>query len=157
MMPSMAAVKKAPRIDASPPTATTISMNTRYLKREIRVEPDDLDRQRAAQPGEPAADRERHREHAVDVQTQPARHALIVDAGANLRAESRVVDPSDHAPVIRSAATDQEQAIYTEAEVADCDAAAHICRQFHRLLRGSENDRPPTAIDMKTIPIVSND
>ena len=31
-------------------------------------------------------------EDAVDVEAEPARHALIVDAGADLRAKARVVE-----------------------------------------------------------------
>ena len=46
-------------------------------------------------PGKPAAEREGDGERAVDVDAEPARHALVVDRGAHLRAEARVFERRD--------------------------------------------------------------
>ena len=58
-------------------------------KGEGRIGADDLDGERAAQPGKPAAEREGEHEGAVDVDAQAARHALVVHRGAT-RAPKRV-------------------------------------------------------------------
>ena len=62
-------------------------------QRERGIETDDLDGERAAQPGKPAAEREGDGEGAVDVDAEAARHALIVDRGAHAGAEPGVFDP----------------------------------------------------------------
>ncbi len=62
------------------------------MKREGGIEADDLDRERAAETGEPAAEREGDREDALDVDAEAARHALVVDGGAHLGAEARVFE-----------------------------------------------------------------
>ena len=64
-------------------------------EREGRIEADDLDRERAAEAGEPAAEREGEREGAVDIDAEAARHALVVDRGAHLRAEAGVFERDD--------------------------------------------------------------
>src|SRR5207237_3395358 len=60
-------------------------------QRERRIQSDDLDRQRAAQAGEPAAERKGDHEGAVEVDAQPARHALVIHGGAALTAEAGVL------------------------------------------------------------------
>ena len=62
---------------------------------EGRVEADHLDGERAAQPGEAAAEREGEHEGAVDVDAQAARHALVVDRRAHPRAEAGVLERDD--------------------------------------------------------------
>ena len=57
-------------------------------QRERRIEADDVDGERAAEPGKPAAEREGDGEGGVDIDAEPARHALVVDRGADLRAEA---------------------------------------------------------------------
>ena len=89
MMPSSAAVTNAPRIDASPPTRDHDQHVDQIFEREIGIEADDLDAKRAAQSGEPAAERKGDGEYRIDVEAEPARHALIVDARAH-RAPKRV-------------------------------------------------------------------
>src|SRR5262249_46026826 len=56
------------------------------------IEPDDLDGERAAETGKPAAERKSDGEDAIDVDAQPPRHALVVDRGAHLRAEAGVFE-----------------------------------------------------------------
>ena len=56
------------------------------------IEADDLDGERAAEAGEPAAEREGDGEDAIDVDAEAARHALVVDRGAHLRAEAGVFE-----------------------------------------------------------------
>ena len=45
--------------------------------------------------GQPAPEREGERERPVDVDAEPARHALIVDGRPHLRAEARVFESAD--------------------------------------------------------------
>ncbi len=46
-------------------------------------------------PGEAAAERKGDGEQPVDIDAEPARHALVVHRGAHLRAEPRLFD-RDH-------------------------------------------------------------
>src|SRR5262249_56887581 len=57
------------------------------------IEPDDLDGERAAEAREPAAERKGDGEHAIDVDAQPARHALVVDRAPYLPAQPAVFAP----------------------------------------------------------------
>ena len=83
----------------------------------MRIEADDLDGERAAEPGEPAAQREGDREPPVDVDPEPARHALVVDRGAHLRPETRVFERrATRGERDQQRGADQEQPVDAEAE-----------------------------------------
>ncbi len=84
-----------PAIEPSPPTDDHDQHIDEVGQRERRIEPDHRDGERAAEAGKPAAERKGDREQAVDVDAEPARHALIVHRGAHLRAEAGRFDRDD--------------------------------------------------------------
>ena len=88
LMPSSIAATNEPQIEPSPPTDDHDQHIDQIGEREGRLEADNLDRERAAEAGEPGAEREGQRERAIDVDAEPARHALVIDRGAHLLAEA---------------------------------------------------------------------
>ncbi len=78
------------------------------------IEPDDLDGQRAAEPRKPAAQRKGDGEDAIDIDAEAARHALVVDRGAHLRAEAGVFERRDQHDRDRKRHADQEQPVDAE-------------------------------------------
>ena len=74
-------------------------------ERKRRIEADDVDGERAAEAGKPAAEREGDGERAIDVDAEPARHALVVDRGAHLGAEAGVFERRHQRAVTTSANT----------------------------------------------------
>ena len=60
------------------------------LEREDRIEAEDLGAQRAAEAGQPAAEREGEGEHLRHVDAEAARDARVVDRGAQAAAEARL-------------------------------------------------------------------
>ena len=103
-----------------------------------RIETDDLDGQRAAEPGEPGAEREGDGEGAVDIDAEAARHALVVDRGAHLGAEAGVFQRADQHDCYDHADADQEQPVGRDIEPEHVERAAHIGRHIDRLLGGAE-------------------
>ena len=59
------------------------------LSGKIRIEPEDLGAERAAEAGKPGAEGEGEGEHLRHVDAEPARRARIVDRGAQAAAEAR--------------------------------------------------------------------
>ena len=59
------------------------------LERERRIQAQHVDGQRAAQPRQPRAERKRDAEQQADVDAHAGRRLLVVDRGAQLRAEPR--------------------------------------------------------------------
>src|SRR5262249_31322148 len=104
---------------------------------EGMIEADDLDRERAAEPGEAAAERKGHRERGAEAEAEPGAHALMAARRAPLRAKTRVLDRNDQDDRYRERHADQEQPIGPEAAAHDRHGAAQIRRQPHRLLNGS--------------------
>ena len=79
------------------------------------IEADDLDRQRAAEPGQAAAQRKGDGKNLVDVDTERACHALVVDRGAHLRAEARVFERCGDESGDQQRHRDEKEAIGAEA------------------------------------------
>ncbi len=94
------------------------------MEAEGWVEPDDLDRQRPAQPRKAAAEREGDAEYLADVEAQPLRHALVVDGGADLRAQPRPFKAEDQQRRDDQRHDDEEDAIDAERYAGDHDRAA---------------------------------
>ena len=105
---------------------------------EVGIEPDDLDRQRAAETGKPAADREGDGESALDIDAEPARHALVVDGGAHLGAEAGEFQPAHQRERDRGADQNQKQPIGRDVEPEYEERAAQEFRRADRLLGGAE-------------------
>ena len=103
-------------------------------QRERRIEPDQFDGERAAEAGKPAAEREGDGEQCVDIDAEPARHALVVDGGAHLRAEAGVFDGEDQQKRDQQRDADKEQPVNGEVQAGEGDRAAQIGRQLHRLI-----------------------
>jgi hypothetical protein len=100
----------------------------------MRIEADDLDRKRAAEAGQAAAEREGEREGRVHVDAEPTRHALVVDRGADLRTEAGVFERHHQQQRDHQRDPDQEQAVDPESEAEHRHRAAQIAGHLHRLL-----------------------
>ena len=94
-----------------PPTVDHDQEVDHELQREVRIEPEQLDAERAAQAREARADGEGRGEHRAHRDAQPARHPRIVDGGAQAAAEARVHQPELQAERQRAADHDQERAV----------------------------------------------
>src|SRR5262249_31837024 len=106
------------------------------------IEPDDLDGERAAEAREPAAERKSDGEHAIDVDAEPARHALVVDRGAHLRAEAGVFERRDQRRRDHDRHADQEQPVYAETLAPDRDGPAHTPLPGAPVIRGASGPSP---------------
>ena len=80
------------------------------------IEADDLDGKRAAEAGETAAERKCNGKYRLDVDAEAARHALIVDGGAYLRAEVRVLQHQHQQHHDHQSHGDQKQPVDAEAD-----------------------------------------
>ena len=72
------------------------------------------------------AEREGDRERAIDVDAEAARHALVVDRGAHLRAEAGVFERGDEQQRDRERDADEEQPVDAEGEPEDRHRAAQV-------------------------------
>ena len=81
-----------------------------------------------------ARERKGDGEHRIDVETEPARHPLIVDTSAHARPKARVLKPEHQQPGDHQGSRHQKHPVDAETEVAELDAAAQVGGQLHRLL-----------------------
>ena len=91
------------------------------MKANAGIQADDLDGERAAEAGKPAAERKGDRERRVDVDAETARHALVVDGGAHLGAEARVLEREGKEERDRQPRGDEKQPIGGEADAHESD------------------------------------
>ena len=101
------------------------------------IEADDLDGKRPTEAGKTAAEREGDGEDAIDIDAEAARHALVVDRRAHLRAEAGVFERRDQEERDQQRNADQEQPVYADALAHDRDRAAQIRGHVQGLLNGS--------------------
>ena len=101
------------------------------------VEADDLDRECAAEAGQPAAEGEGDREGAVHVHAEAARHAWVVHRRAHLRAEARVFQGCDQDRGDDERRDDEKQPVHAEAHAEELQRALEGGRRVDRLLQGA--------------------
>ena len=99
--------------------------------------------ERAAQAGQPRADREGQREDAVDVQAEPRRDARVVHRGAQPAAEAGARQHPLQQDGERGADRDDEQAVLADADAFDVEAALQPGRQLQVLLLRAQQESPP--------------
>ena len=92
--------------------------------------PEQLDAERAAQAGEARADGEGRGEHRADGDAQPARHAGIVDGGAQAAAEAGAHQAELQAERQRAADHDQERAVDADIDAEHLAPALQPRRQL---------------------------
>ena len=109
------------------------------MKAKFGSRPDDLDRQRATEAGQAGAERESRGECAVDIDAEAARHALVVDGRAHLRAEARVFQASNQQHCHRQCDPNQEQTIFAQIKAEQIDRPAQQLRRFNRLVCRAED------------------
>src|SRR5439155_15140875 len=94
------------------------------------IEPYDLDSERAAETRKPAAERKSNREHAIDIDAEATRHALVVDRSPHLRAEAGEFERSDQHGRDHYRSADQEQPVDSETLAHERNRTAHVRRQI---------------------------
>ena len=110
------------------------------FQREGRVEAEDLRAERAAEAGEAGAEREGEREHAVDVDAEPARHARVIDRRRAAGCRSGCPTRMSCRPSVSSAADhDDQQAIAANADAEQLELALQHARDLDEdLLRAHD-------------------
>ncbi len=86
------------------------------LDRESGVEVEDLDAERAGETGKAGPDSEGDREQAVDIDAHAARHAGVVDRGAQLAAKARARQHDVKEQRDQPADDDQKQPVDADVE-----------------------------------------
>src|SRR5450830_83663 len=104
------------------------------FKREGRIEAEDLDTERAAEPGQAGTESEGEREYPIDIDAETARHPLIIDGGAQAAAES-----SGRKNELQP---DREQSTAADADAKDNELALQDARNSRENLA-----RPHDVID----------
>ena len=107
------------------------------LEREGRIQPQHVDRERAAQARQPRPQREGDAEQQADVDADTGRRRLIVDRGAQLRAEPRPREQQTDGGRHRHDQRDQEQPVRSQIDPKHGDLPVKEGGQLHRLLRRS--------------------
>ena len=92
------------------------------------VEPHHLDRERAAEPGEAAADGEGDHEGALDIDAETACHLLVVDCRAHPGAKARRLEHQDEERGDREPHGDEKEPIGGEGHAEKRDRAAQVRR-----------------------------
>ena len=106
-------------------------------KREPEIESaHDLDCQRAAEPGEAAAQREGDGKRGLHVDAEAGRHALVVHRGAHAGAEAGVLQRRHQGDRHQQPRADQEQTVGAKIEAKHVERAAqeggHLDVLLHR-------------------------
>ena len=86
------------------------------LEREGRVQAQHVDRQRAAQTRQPGSERKRDAEQEADVDTHAGCRLLVVDRGAQLRAEPRPGEEQTQPGGDRDHQRDEKQPVGAEID-----------------------------------------
>ena len=139
LTPIRMAATNEPQIEPKPADRHHDQHIDQIDQREGRIEADDLDRKRAAEPGKSGAEREGEREGAVDIDAETARHALVVDRGAHLLAEAGEFERQHQHQRHRKPDRHQEQAIDPESDAEIVDRTAQEQRRRRGLQDGSED------------------
>ena len=90
---------------------------------KVGIEAQDFRAERAAEAGEAGADREGDGKHRADLDAEPARHARIVDRGAQPAAEARARQGELQRQRQRAAQHDDEGAVEPDIDAQHLDAA----------------------------------
>ena len=110
-----------------------------YLSGKDRIEAEDFGAERAAKSREPGAERERDAKHRADIDAESARHALIVNRGAQAAAEPRLGEHQLQCDRQRAAYHDDEQTIFAHPDAEHVEFALQHVRDLHELLRGAHD------------------
>ena len=127
------------------------------FQRKIRIEPEDLRAQRAAEAGKAAAEREGEGEHLRHVDAEPAGGARIVDRRAQPAAEPRARQHQLQARGQQAADHDDHQPVAADADAEEIELSFQRRRQLDEDPRRSHDvvdrrDRHEDEADARTAP-----
>src|SRR6266568_798449 len=110
------------------------------FERILRIEPEKLGAESAAEASHAAAKSEGDREQPIDIDAKRLRHSAVVDRGADLRANAGTFEREPDTGNDEKSDHDQENTVGTILREAKVDLATQFGRQLHRLTLWTDDD-----------------
>ena len=104
------------------------------MRGKVGSSPENFGAERTAEAGEAAAEAEGERKHPIDVDAEPARHAAVVDRGAQPAAEAGLGEDELQRDRQQSAQHDDQQPVAADADAGDLELALQVARNLHEHL-----------------------
>ena len=106
---------------------------------KVGSRPEYFGAERAAEAGEAGAEGEGEGEHPIDVDAEPARHAAVVDRGAQPAAEAGLGEDELQRDRQQSAKDDDQQPVAADADAGNLELALQVARNLHEHLAGAHD------------------
>ena len=122
------------------------------FEREGRIEAENFRAQRAAEAGKPGAEGEGEREHRADIDAEPARHAPVVDRGAQPAAEAGLGEDATASAIVSRPQITMISSRYLPMPMpktlnwpcSACGICTNCCERAHHVVDGRHRheDKP---------------